>query len=389
MALLPFGFWLNIDLLINLSRVAERSRRMKIAILSFYSGHIDRGVETWTHQMASRLSKNADVTIFQNGPKVGKTNYKVISTGLKVDWNNKDTRGTLRRRFFIDYWSRLVTKSTFRVIPEFYRKRFDVIIPTNGGWQSAISRIFTWIFGGKLVIVGHSGKGWDERIGVYNFPNVFVGLSIGAKKWAKKINLFIRTAYIPNGIDLELFSVQGTKEKVNLQRPIFLCVSAPEKGKRLELAIQAVSKLRTGSLLVLGEGYEERRIKNLGHKLLGERFLMKQVPFSKIPNYYRSADVFTLPSWKHEAFGMVYLEAMASNLPVVATDDELRREVVGSAGILIDPVNLDSYARALRKALNTKWGNKPRIQAEKFSWEKVVKKYENLFEELVQEKKCV
>jgi len=102
-----------------------------------------------------------------------------------------------------------------------------------------------------------------------------------------------------------------------------------------------------------------------------------------MPKYYRAANIFTLPSWSYEAFGIVYLEAMASGIPVVATDDELRREIVGDAGILVDPTDLDSYANALKKALSIDWGNKPRIQAEKFDWDKIAKKYEKLFENLI------
>jgi glycosyltransferase involved in cell wall biosynthesis len=110
---------------------------------------------------------------------------------------------------------------------------------------------------------------------------------------------------------------------------------------------------------------------------------MLSIPFNEMPKIYKSADVFTLPSASSEAFGNVYVEAMASELPVVATDDEQRREIVGEAGILTDPTNIEGYSDALQKALNTDWGDKPRKQAEKFSWETIAKKYEELFKTLL------
>jgi len=73
---------------------------------------------------------------------------------------------------------------------------------------------------------------------------------------------------------------------------------------------------------------------------------------------------------------------MATGLPVVATNDPIRHEIVGDAGILVDPTNTEEYAEALQKALDTNWGNKPRKQAEKFSWDEIAEKYDNLFKEL-------
>jgi glycosyltransferase involved in cell wall biosynthesis len=352
---------------------------MKIAILSFYGGYLERGVENWTHEVASRFVKKHKVTVFQNGPAGEKSDYKVVSTGLKVNWKAKDSRGVITRIVFVDYWSLLIARATVKMIPILYKENFDIVIPTNGGWQVAFVRILTWIRRGKMVVVGHSGRGWDDRNNLWSFPNVFVALSKSAREWAKRVNPFVKTIYIPNGIDLKLFNPKGEKANISLSKPVILAVGAPEKGKRLKLAIKAVSKLEKGSLLVLGGGYEEKRIRELGKKLLGNKFLMKNVAFEEIPKYYRASNLFTLPSWKHEAFGLVYLEAMASGIPIVATDDELRRSVVGNAGILVDPTDIGAYAKALKKALRTDWGDKPRKQAKKFSWENVIIQYENLF----------
>jgi glycosyltransferase involved in cell wall biosynthesis len=356
---------------------------MKIAILSFYNGHIQRGVENWTCEIANRLSRKYKVIVFQNGPANKGVNYEIVSTNLRVNWKAKDSRGTFLRKFFLDYWSGLIAKSTLKVLSTLFKKNFDIIIPTNGGWQVAIMRLFSWIRGSKLVVVGHSGPGWDDRNNLWNFPDIFVALSKRAQKWAKSANPFIKTVVIPDGINLDCFTSFGPKVKINLSPPLVLAVGAPEAGKRFELAIRAIAQLKKGGLLILGGGYDEKKIKTLGKRLLKNRFLMKLVPFDKIPLYYRAADLFTLPSWENEAFGMVYLEAMASNLPVVATDDELRREIVGNAGILVDPTDINAYAKAIDKALKTNWGDKPRKQAEKFSWDKVVEDYEKLFKDLV------
>jgi glycosyltransferase involved in cell wall biosynthesis len=101
-----------------------------------------------------------------------------------------------------------------------------------------------------------------------------------------------------------------------------------------------------------------------------------------MPRVYGAADIFTYPTVPWESFGIVLVEAMASGLPVVATDDPIRREIVGDAGLFDDPLNTKVYAKALRKALAKDWGDKPRKQAEKFSWDKIADQYHKLFDEL-------
>ena len=100
--------------------------------------------------------------------------------------------------------------------------------------------------------------------------------------------------------------------------------------------------------------------------------------------YLNACDVFTLVSEESEAFGLVYLEALACNLPVVATDDSLRHELIGDhaairlsaesrragAGVFVkNPVDDEEYARCLEAAARTDWGDKPVKQARKFDWE--------------------
>ena len=106
----------------------------------------------------------------------------------------------------------------------------------------------------------------------------------------------------------------------------------------------------------------------MGEELLGDRFYLITVTHDKMPDLYRIADVFTIPSESYYSFEIVITEAMSTNLPVVVNDDPIRREIVGDAGIFVDPENVDDYANAIKKALDAKWGNKPRLQADKFSW---------------------
>lgn len=235
-----------------------------------------------------------------------------------------------------------------------------------------------------MIVSGQSGMGWDDRINLYCFPDVFIALSSEALKWAKRVNPFVSSVYIPNGVDINKFQPPRTKSQTKETKTV-LAVGAFTEQKRLDLAIDAASKLENIRLVIAGGGGNiKNNIYDLGIKKLGkDKFEIISVPFEKMPEVYQSADVFTLPSKSSEAFGNVLVEAMASGLPVVATDDPVRREIVGDAGILVDPTNTDAYSKALQKALDNDWQDAPRKQAEKFSWDVIAKEYENLFKKII------
>jgi spore coat protein SA len=71
----------------------------------------------------------------------------------------------------------------------------------------------------------------------------------------------------------------------------------------------------------------------------------------ELPGYFQRATIFTSPSLFQEPFGLVNAEAMACGTPVVGSRRGGIPEVLGESGVLIDPGNLDAYARALSEML--------------------------------------
>lgn len=310
---------------------------MKIAFLNKYQNKVNRGAETFVNELSKRLKKNHQVDIITD----------------------------------INYLNLL-------------KCRYDLIVPTNGRFQAFATRLLTWLTGAKMIISGQSGVGLDDRLNLYSMPDVFVALSTYALQKSKERNPFVKSVYIPNGVDLTRFKMKDLGFK-NQQKTI-LCVGAFTEQKRHELVIQAVSKLKNVKLIIAGGGGDKKEdIKILCKKLLGkEKFEIVETTNEKMPDIYNKADVFTLASIPSESFGIVLVEAMASGLPIIATNDPIRREIVGDAGLFVNPTDTENYAKTIEKALNTNWGNKPRKQAEKFSWDEIAKKYEELFKELTE-----
>ena len=310
---------------------------MKIAILNKYQNRVARGAETFVFELSNRLSEHYKVDV------IADINYLNLLKG-----------------------------------------KYDVIIPTNGRFQVVLVRIISLLTGAKMIVSGQSGMGWDDKVNLYSCPNAFVALSKKALAWAKEVNPRVKSLYIPNGVDLTKFNPKGKVYKTRIKKPVVLCGGAFTPQKRMDLSIKAVAKLPGVSLLMVGGGGELRgELERYGEKILGkDRFELLSVPFEKMPEIYRAADVFTLPSRPSESFGNVLVEAMATNLPVVATNDPVRSGIVGEAGLLVDPTDTKAYAKAIEKALNQNWEGKPREQAKKFSWDEIAKKYEDLFNEL-------
>lgn len=354
---------------------------MKVAFLSYYSGYIPRGVETFVFELSNRLAKNHEVTVYQGGGKISGAKYLTKEIKLPVDWRQKNSRGTISRRGYLDYWSLLIKRFTDQSLNDLPND-IDVLLPTNGGWETGLSRIWTWQRNSKLVITGHSGPGWDDRVNLLCRPDTFVAMTEFHKSWALRNGFGVKIEKIPNGVDTDVFSPGQSPARISLPRPIYICPAALEKGKRVDLVIKAFAKLSHGSLLIMGDGMEKDRLKKLAELLIPGRFLIIQVPYDQIAHYYGTADFLTVAPIPNESFGMVLIEGMAMNLPIVTTNDPIRKEIVGRAGLFVNPENIEEYTRALERVRTTKWDNVPRKQAEKFSWDKIANQYNNLINSL-------
>lgn len=312
---------------------------MKIAFLSRYQGTIARGAEVFVDELTRMLVQGHHIVIYK-GKEADNLN-NVINNG------------------------------------------YDVVIPINGRLQSLKTSLGRIQGRYKLLITGHSGIGKDDMWNILVAkPDVFVALTDYMVKWAKTWAWGSKVVKIHNGINLKGFKPQGGKIDIKLERPIIISVGALVWYKYHDKAIKAVAKLEEGSLLIVGSGELEQELQQLGQMKLGNRFKIMKLPYIDMPKLYRSVDLFTLPSWDREAFGIVYLEALASGLAVVAPDDLARREIIGNAGVLTNVDNLDEYSKALEKALQLKWKDIPRKQAEKFSWDIIAKEYERILLEL-------
>ena len=364
---------------------------MKLAFVNFYSGGVERGGETFIDSLATQLSNRNNIYVFQSG-KADKKPYNVISKKVSFDakhpHNGLSTTHILKR-LFLDYYSLKILWFTIKIIPDLIKIKPDYLYPLNSGWEIFILTLVSRLMGIKIIVGGHSGPGWNDRVNLLFHPDIFVALTNTQADWARKATIWTNQniVVIPNGVDLDIFSPNGEKRILDIKKPIVLAVGAATKSKGIKNTIKAVSKIGGTSLLICGTGPEEKQEDVLGNTLLGNRYLRLKVNHSEMPSIYRSADVFTLCSDKSEAFGIVYLEALASGVPCVVTNDASRKEILGDVGIFVNnPADSNEYALKIKEALRERTPEKYFNQAKNFSWKNVATKYEMILENILHNK---
>lgn len=138
--------------------------------------------------------------------------------------------------------------------------------------------------------------------------------------------------------------------------PTVLCVARMYPRKRIVDLLEAVPRLvrRIPDLVVriVGRGPEYEALRRTQARLSLERhvYFLGDVSARELAVEYASADIFCLPSVQ-EAFGIVFAEAMAAGLPVVACRAAAVPEVVddGRTGLLVTPRRPDEIAAAIER----------------------------------------
>lgn len=178
--------------------------------------------------------------------------------------------------------------------------------------------------------------------------------------------------------------------------PFILYVGTLEPRKNIPSLIKAFYKLRKRGLpyrlVITGKrGWKYKDI----FDTIDELNLQKDVIFTgfvsdeNLPALYNAADLFVYPSI-YEGFGLPPLEAMACGTPVITSNTSSLPEIVGDAGIMVDPHNIDRMADAMYEVLTNKGLKADMIKkglerSKIFSWEKCARETLKVYEDVYNE----
>jgi len=197
-----------------------------------------------------------------------------------------------------------------------------------------------------------------------------------------------RVQLVPEGIDLARWQRIARATPRRSDGATILCVARQYPRKHIADLLRAMPLVRAAvpgaRAVIVGDGPEHARLRALAAELrLGAAVnLVGAIPDDDVvAQMYFQADVFCLPSVQ-EGFGIVFLEAMASSLPIVATTAAAIPEVVPHrrAGLLVPPGDVGALAEALIELLRNPdqraaYGAFGRIQVEGYDWNAVADRF--------------
>jgi glycosyltransferase involved in cell wall biosynthesis len=169
------------------------------------------------------------------------------------------------------------------------------------------------------------------------------------------------------------------RQKRGLPERMILFIGTIEPRKNVARLVEAYSLLKERRVkLAIGGArgwlYEEvfARVEELD--LVGDVLFPGYIPPDELPLWYNAAELFVYPSL-YEGFGLPPLEAMACGTPVIASNVSSLPEVVGKAGLTVDPMRSEGLAEAMNRvlsdgALRQSMRERGLARAGQFSWAK-------------------
>ena len=236
----------------------------------------------------------------------------------------------------------------------------------------------------------------EQRVGVFRvlFKRIFKradaiqAISHFLADWSVRMGARVQPEVIPNGVDIQRFSVAlTTDERVKIRSElgygtddiVLVTTSRLTKKNGIDDVVRALSALpERVTFLVIGEGEDLPKITTLIHErnLSGRVKLMGKLDHALIPQLLAASDVFIRPSLS-EGLGNSFLEAMAVGLPVIATPvggipDFL---IDGETGVFCEPSDPKSIAAAVMRLMQDQMFVQklqrvgPNLIAQKYDWD--------------------
>ena len=380
----------------------QEERRLKILFLpAWYPSEGNRVAGVFVREHAQAVALYNDVTVLYNegsGEHV-KGLYKIASdkteNGIRTIRIRHKKSPIPKTSYFIYLWS--IFKGFRKLMRE--------------GWRPDIIHAHVYSAGVPAVILGKIYKirvvitehwsGFPRRIlrtfdilrarFAMNRAKILLPVSQNLKEAIESYGIKNRFQVIPNVINTEMFHPSTSQYRNEKKRILLVALLSPIKGipYLLRALAQLKEKRQDFVLDIVGDGPNRQEYEELTNKLeLGEmvRFHgLKSKP--EVAEYMRQCDFFVLPSlW--ENLPCVLIEAMATGIPVIATDVGGVKEMINeNVGILIPPKNMKALEEAINDMLSDCANYSPekiaKYAKEKFSYQAVGQQLDAIYREML------
>lgn len=323
---------------------------MKLVFLNLTQGLVDRGMERVIHLYATELADKHEVTIIQSGPIKAGLKYQTIRVNpLSIPPQAAPLNILEKLLFRLESDPASVATRTFTrsATTKLNQMNPDVIISCNGAPQLRILK--KYLPNHKIAVFGAAGLGHHDIKTLLATPDLYIALTNAQATWARPYTkAMTKVVVIPNPV---VISKASKKIELGVSHPIILTVGALTHYKNIVRTAESLKTLML-SHVIIGDGEDGDKLQDVLSSRSSDFRWIKQVDPDELPAYYRSCDVFCFTPDPREAFGNVYIEAMAAGLPIVATDDPVRREIIGSSGYYVNPHHPDEVRGAVLRAMS-------------------------------------
>jgi glycosyltransferase involved in cell wall biosynthesis len=188
-----------------------------------------------------------------------------------------------------------------------------------------------------------------------------------------------------------LEAIESVKRKFSITKDYIFYLGTIEPRKNVDLLLEAFQLVKESTntdfqLVLSGKvGWKVESLMKVIRALVnsGDVIHTGYISEQEAACLYNGASVFVYPS-QYEGFGIPAVEAMACGCPVIASNSSSLPEVVGDAGVLVEPNNVEALSEAIFKILHD--GDLRRVLKEKgveraaqFTWERTAKATRDLY----------
>ena len=396
-------------------------KRLKILLLVFeFPPYPFAGTGMYAFNLANYLAKNHDVTIIMpNHPGSTKEVIDKNIKFIKID-SMTTSKAAKVNRSFIDKKT-LFSLGARKLLKKINLKEYDIFHSLTERDGALLDYRYMNKFVKTIISVNDYyivGAPWNpfKFYFTMDFPIRYIHHNIMKLFYFKALkncnNIVPNTDFVKNvladggidpskmivinrGVNLKRCLFDIDDKKYSSHKVLFIGPNAERKGAFYVVSSmpKVLEKFPDARLTIVGSSsfLYKRKIKNFVKKnnLSDKVEFFDQLPYEEVLNRHRDANVFVMPSLM-EAFGQVYLEALATKTPAIgARVGGVPDIITPDVGFLVPPRNSDEIAKHIIELFSDpkkakKMGEAGRIRVKKnFSIEKMVKETEDVYKSLI------
>lgn len=386
---------------------------MRILFLNYEYPPLGGGAANATSYLLAEYSRIPDLKVDLVTSGIGKK-FETEKIGKNI-WIHKLPIGKDEKNFHFQSQKDLLVyswKAYFFSKKLIKRRKYDLTHSFFSVPCGFLSLIFKYRYGLPYVISlrGADVPGYTDRFSfIYKFltpiikviwkkAEAVISNSEGLRDLALKTNPNQAIAIIPNGVDTESFRPNQESFYSGRNSQVFkvLCISRLTERKGIKYLVASAALLGAKYPLIrfriVGEGDAKEGLERQAEELdLREKMEFSgRIKHDKLPKIYSDSQIFVLPSL-NEGMSNTILEALASGLPIIATDTGGTKELVenGKNGFIVKMKDSRDIAEKIEKLITDRglcleMSRKSRERAEELGWKKVAEKYWGIYKSSVE-----